>query len=410
VLLPRLALRNLARNRRRTSITALAIASGVALLIFASGFGDGMHGQMIDAGIQASAGHVVVQGEGWQRKREIEIVVPRSLEVRARLREALPDAVIVPRVFFSGLLTSPQGSVGVGLVGVDPAQEARVNDIDDKLVEGAYLDDRPDGVVLGKTLAKALRVGVGDKVVLMTQRDGEIESRLFRVRGVFSVGIDEIDGFFAHVPLPAAQRLLGLGDDVTQLAAHIDSHRDTARVTRAARAALADHEGLAVLPWHDALPELAEWIVYDDAGLYVLLLVIALIVAMGITNTVLMSVFERIPEFGVMMALGTRPSQLARLVLAEACLLGAGAVLLGAALGVGLNELLAINGVDFTELAGGQTMEAGGVPLDLHMYPDLSWVKVGLFVALSFAMTVLAAAWPAWKTAKLRPIECLQTQ
>ncbi len=409
-LLLKLAVRNLLRNTRRTLITSSAIAFGLALLVFSSGFADGAHGQMIEAGIKATAGEVVVQGRGWQQKREVDIVVPDTAAVAAHLRATAPkDAVVVERVFFQGLLTAPHGSSGVALVGVQPGPEAQVNDIDDKLVAGTYLDDAPDGIVLGKTLAKTLGVSVGDKVVLMTQRGGEIESRLFHVKGIFSVGIDEIDGFFAHVPLATAQKLLALDGDVTQLSVHTRSYHDASALTARVKTALAGRD-VEVLSWDRALPQLAEWVRYDNAGLYILLIVIAVIVAMGITNTVLMSVLERLPELGVMLALGFTPKKLAALVVYEASLLGVGGVLLGTALGVGANALASIHGLDFSKLAGGQAMEAGGVPLDLHIYPDLSPEKVIAFAAIGVVVTVASAAWPAVKAARLKPIECLETR
>jgi len=409
VLILRLAFRNVRRNLRRTIITISAIALGLAMLIVSSGFGDGAHGQMIEAGVKAMAGHVVIQGKGWQKKREVEIVVPDSPEVARRMGEALPGAKIVERVYLQGLLTSANGAVGVALSAVEPEVEARVNDIDDKLVEGEYLGDASKGIVLGKTLAKTLGVRVGHKVVFMTQRGGDIESQLLRVRGIFSLGIDEIDGFYGQIQLSTAQKLLGLGDDVTQVSAHIDTYRNTAAATRKIEAAFADTEGIEVLSWGDALPDLREWIQYDDGGLYVMILVVAIIVAMGILNTVLMSVLERMREFGVMLSLGTTPGLLMRLVLMEAAIIGVLSVTLGVAIGVGLNALLAINGIDVSSLAESGTMEAAGVALDLHMFPDLSWRKVVVFSLLSLGMTLLAAVYPAYKAAALKPIECLRS-
>ncbi len=405
----KIALRNLWRNKRRSLITISAIAFGLAMLVFSSGFGDGAHGQMIEAGVRAMAGHVVVQGEGWQKKREMDIVVPDSPQIVQQLSEALPDAGIVQRVYMQGLLTSPSGSAGVAVSAVEPALEAEVGDLDEKLVEGEYLGDDPTGIVLGKALAKTLDVGLGGKVVLMVQRQGDIESQLFRVVGIFEVGIDEIDAFTAQVPLPAAQQMLGLGDDVTQISVHMPSHRHTRPALETVETTLAGVAGIDVLPWKRAMPDLYEYLVLDEAGMYVMLVVVALIVAMGILNTVLMSVLERLREFGVMLSLGATPRRLASLVMTEAFLMGTLSVVLGVSLGITLNALLAINGLDLTELAGDTgSMEAAGVAMDMHIFPDLSAWKTAIFAAIAFTMTLLAAIYPAWKAATLRPIECLQ--
>lgn len=403
----KMALRNLRRNLRRSLITGIAIAFGLMLLIFSSGFGDGAHGAMIEAGVASMAGHVVIQGDGWQEKRENDIVVPDSAAVAQRLRALMPDAKVVSRVYLQGLLTSPTGSVGAALTAVLPEEEQRVGNIHEKMVAGDYLDGSESGLVLGKTLAETLGVELGDKVVLMVQRDGEIESRLFRVQGLFSVGVDEIDGFYGQIMLPAAQQLLGLGEDVTQVSLHLDSYRESLAATAQVRAAMTT-PGLDILAWQEALPDLYMWIALDDAGLYVMILIIALVVLLGIVNTVLMSVLERMKEFGVMLALGATPARLATLVMAEAALLGLFAVAVGLGLGLLANWPLAVYGINFADMMGGQTIEAGGVAMDMHFVADLSTSKTVFFCALAYGMTLLAAIYPAVKAAKLKPIECLQ--
>lgn len=402
----KLALRNLLRNRRRTAITACAIGVGLAMLIVSSGVGDGSHNQMIDSGVGGLAGHVVVQGAGWQRSRQADLAVPDTPALMRQLQALFPTGRVVPRVFLQGLLNSPTGSVGVSLSAVVPALECQVNELCDNIVAGHYLDGSPQQVVLGQTLARTLHVGPGDKVVLMVQRRGAIESRLLRVSGLFRIGIDEIDGFYAQLPLAAAQDLLGLGDDVTQLSLHLADARAADAATARLRAAL-PAAGIEVLPWREALPELYEFVLLDDAGLYLLALIIAAIVAMGIMNTVLMSVLERQREFGVLLALGMTPRRLVALVLLEATLLGVLATAAGVTLGLLGNWPLAVTGLDYSALAG-ESMEASGVVLRTRIFSQLTVSKVALFAGLAVALTVLAAIYPALKAARLRPVQCLQ--
>jgi len=402
----KIALRNLWRHKRRAIITGSAVSLGLAMLMFSSGGTDGITNNMIEKGTGSAAGHVVVQGPGWQEARDVEIVVPDSPAVATKLAETLPEATIVQRVWVEGLLTSPSGAMGVGLTGVEPERERLVNDLDDKIVEGTYLDGDGDGIVLGRTLAESLGVALGDKVVLMAQRGGEIENRLFRVRGIFAIGIEEIDGFYAQVPLEAAQEVLGLGNDVTQIAAHLPSARDTERATLAARTALSG-EDLDVLPWQEALPDLAEYVAGEQGEIYVFYSIIFVMVMLGILNTVLMSVLERMREFGVMLSLGTSPGRLARLVLIEASLLGVFSIAAGLAIGLAINWPLMTHGLDMSALTGG-TVEAAGFALDMVIYSDLDPVKVMWYAFAVWLMTVLAAVYPAYKAATLKPIECLQ--
>lgn len=335
--------------------------------------------------------------------------MPHSPQVQARLQALVPEATVVPRVYLQGLLTSPDGSVGVALSAVDPVLEPRVNDVPAKLVAGEYLDGDPNAIVLGTTLAETLGVALGDKLVLMVQHGGDIESRLLHVRGLFRYGIDEIDGFYAQIHICTAQALLGLGEDVTQLSLHLPSARDVDAVQARVSAAMAG-DPLEVLPWPEALPDLYMWVVLDEAGMFVFVLIIAVIVAMGILNTVLMSVFERMRELGVMLALGMSPLRLAALVLTEGLLLGLFSTAIGLVLGLLGSWPLAVYGFDYAEIAGEslKSMEAAGVAFESLVYADLSAYKVAIFCALTAAMTQLAALYPAWKAATLRPIAGLQ--
>jgi ABC-type lipoprotein release transport system permease subunit len=404
-LLLKMALRSLGRNRRRSIITITAISLGLALLIVASGIGDGSHAQLVDTGVGQMAGHVVVQAPGYQKNPEPTKALARVDDIHAELMEVLPEARLVSRVFLNGLLTSPSSSAGVALSAVRPDAERLVNDFHSKVVEGEYLSDDLQQIVLGATLADNLDVGLGDKVVLMTQHNGDIESRLFRVCGLFRIGIDEMDAFYAQVHIEAAQELLGLGDGVSQLSLHLPDVRRTQRATHRARKALAGFD-VEVLSWMKALPELYEFVLLDEAGMYVFILFIAFIVAMGILNTVLMSVLERIREFGVVLSLGLSPRSLAMLVMTEGFLLGLVAVMLGVVLGVLGNWPMQTHGLDMTSM--GESIEAAGVPMEMFIKARLSPIKVSIFAVVSLALTILCSLYPAWKAARLQPIEAMR--
>ncbi len=405
-LLIKLALRNLRRNLRRTLITSTAIALGLAMLMFSSAGTDGICNSMIATGTGSQAGHVVLRGPE-DPEASHRPVLQDAPALAAALHDAMHGATITQRIFIDGLLASTTGTMGVGIGAVQPEVEAAVNKVDDRLVEGDYLDDDPRGIVLGSTLAESLDVGLGDKVVLMAQGEDDIQSRMFRVKGIFTMGIDQIDGFYAQITLPAAQELMGLGAGVHQIAAHLDSARHTERATRDARAALPVRADLEVLSWRQALPELAGYVAAEQAEIYVVYAVIFFMVGLGIVNTVLMSVLERMRELGVMLALGTTPRTLATLVLTEAALLGIFASTLGVGLGLAIVLPLGHAGLDLTALTGG-TMEVAGLPLDFTIYPDLDPTKLAIYVLGVWLLTVLSAVYPAHKATTLRPVECLK--
>jgi putative ABC transport system permease protein len=407
-MLLRLAFRNLFRHRRRTIITIIAIASGLALLIFSSGFGDGMHSQVIDDGVAAMAGHVVVQGTGFQDQRDVAIVVPEGASVVQRLGEVFPDADVVPRIFVEGLVNSSDGSSGVGFVAVDPARERLVNDLPDKIVQGEYLDGSA-GIVIGVVLARTLEVEVGDKVVVMAQSGPDIVSRLLRVRGIFHTGMDLMDGFVAHVPLDVAQEMLGLGGAVSQVSLHLPHADGTKEATATVRALLPGAE-LEVLSWQKALPELHQFVVLDDGGLYVMLLIIVAIVALGILNTVLMSVLERTREFGVLLSIGMTPRRLSTMVLLEGLVLGVIGTVSGLIAGLLANWPMQVKGVDLGAMSGvsDEGFDVAGVQANLLMHSDLSPTKVVIFVTLAVLLTLAASLYPAWKAGRLQPVQAMR--
>lgn len=410
-----LAARNLARNRRRSLLTIGGVSVGLGLMHTSNNFASGSYGDLLDTAISTMAGHVVVQGEGWQQSRESAITVQRSGEVATALQAEFPDATVTRRTMLEGLLMSPDNAIGAMLTAVEPAPEAAVSDLDDKLVAGTWLDADNRGILIGANMAEALGVSTGDKLVFMAQEGGsregsagEMTSRLFRVKGVFKTGSNEVDGFVAYGTLAAAAEVLGGDDPATQVALHLDDPEQTEAATAAVAARLG-RDDVEVLPWQVALAELNEFLQLDAAYSDAMFAIIGLMVAMGVLNTILMSVLERTRELGVMLALGLRPARLTALVLLEGLFIG----LIGAAVGFGLGALgtwpLVRYGVDFSEEFGG-SYETAGVPMDTHIFATFNWERMGLYSLIAVIATVLASVWPAWKTSRLRPVEAIHHQ
>lgn len=404
-----LALRNLLRNGRRTALTVAAIAVGLMMTLFVASFQEGSYDDMIRTAVSQMAGHVVVQAPGYQEEQDEELALAHSGRYAERIRAELPEAVVARRIQLGGLLTSPTHSVGVGVIAVEPGPEAIVVDLDDKVVDGAWLGDDDRGILVGRALADQLGVGVGDKLVYMGQHGtDEMVSRLFRVAGVFRTGSADMDGFVAYVPLAAGQELLGRDDDPAhRVTVHLDG-ADTDEAHARLRAAFAE-DPVEVLDWVAALPEVSALIQVDRSSGDVMLGIIGLIVAMGVLNTVLMSTLERTREFGVLLAIGMPPRRLAALVLSEGLLLG----LIGAALGtlLGAAAVLAAqrHGIDITAMAGGERMDMGdGISMSALVFPVWAWGRALAFIALAVAFTVLSAAWPAWRVSRLSPVEAMR--
>jgi ABC-type lipoprotein release transport system permease subunit len=404
-----LAVRNLFRNARRTAITVAAIASGLALVLMMVSMQAGQYADMLRIGISTMAGHVVVQADGWQEEREAEQLLHDADAVTAALSDAFPEATVTPRLYLGGLLTSPRSSAGVALRGGVPSAEATVDTLDDKLVAGDWLaDDDGSGVVLGAGLAEALSVEVGDKVVYMgqTSEQEEMVSRMLRVRGLFRTGGAELDGMVALVTLDTARQLVEHDDVAHQVALHLsDPAQSPEAVVRARQLVSAD--GRDVLEWPEALPGLVNFIEIDRVSGDVMMSIMGLIVAMGVLNTVLMSVLERTKEFGVLLAIGMTPRRLGALVLLESALLGVLGAAVGACFGAAIVWYLVAYGIDYSAYMG-EAFEMEGLVMSTLIRGAWDPDRMGAYLLATVVFTFLAGLWPAWHLTRLQPVDAMR--
>ena len=407
-----MALRNLFRNKRRSIITVLGISAGLALCQTVYNLNSGNYNKMLDTGIRGASGHVVVQHSQWLNDPEVEHTVGNSTALVEQLQAANADAIVTRRVFAGGLITSPTNAIAVGVLGVDPEPERQLSRAAQRMVEGEWLkpDDRR-GLVLGDTLAKRLDVGIKGRVVVMApdpEDPTESTSVLFRVRGIYHSGVELLDNFSVMVSVPGAQPLLKGDDPVHQVAVIYEDDSPTeAGLSKAKQIELG--EDAVALSWKEALPDLQAFIKVDTQTNDIFFFILGFIVVLGVINTMLMSVLERVREFGVMMAVGMRPKRLAVLVLLEGFLLGLASAILGTALGTAFTYPLVTSGLDFSE-AMGETMMVEGVAMDAVLVAQYAPERMLIYAVAAISMTILAAAWPAFRVSRMRPIQAIQHQ
>ena len=257
----RISWRSIWRNRRRTWITLSAIAFGLALAVFFIAFADGVYNQLIDDATRMQGGHFTLEHPQYREAPAVDLFVGGVSGLRARL-EAL-DGVGGTKalVLGQGVARSGHGAVGVSVMGVEPSFESAASPIAASMAAGSYLEEG-DGrkVVVGTGLAKRLRLRPGRKLVLATNdASGEIVEELFRVKGTFEVGSDEVDAYLVQIPLESARRLYGLGvDDATQVGVLLADAGRRPAVMAAAREFVP--VGVALRTWEEVMPELANYI------------------------------------------------------------------------------------------------------------------------------------------------------
>ena len=415
LLLMKIGWRNLWRNPRGTLLTALALGLGLTLLLISLGLLDGSHEQMVRNGVRFGTGHVVIQAQGYQETGSLELLLPAQVVSTTEgflHSEALNPVVrgVSPRLLASGLLSSAANASGVSMMGVIPKQERAVSLIPQRIVEGNYLhDDQQSGVVIGTELAGKLAVKIGGKVVLMTQAvpppetkaadagGGEMQSILLRVTGIFRTGIQAIDAHVIQLPLPEVQALLGVPDRVTQVAVLLEREGDSLMVAQGLRKQLTG-EPVEILPWRESMPTLAQSFLLDEAFNYVMNGVVLAMVGLGILNTILMRVIERRYEFGLCLALGLRPVQLAVMIICESLALTAISLALGLVLGLSAQHYFAAAGLDLRWFF--KSSLPSTLVFDPIIYSRLSLTRIASSVGIVFLTATVISFYPALKAAR----------
>jgi ABC-type lipoprotein release transport system permease subunit len=274
--------------------------------------------------------------------------------------------------------------------------------------DGMLRDSAGRDAIIGKRLLEDLKLAVGRKLVVTAQhRDGTLHSELLRVRGVVATGMAEIDGSLLMVGRERAGLLAGMPGEIHELAIVLARADDEARVYAELVDLTAAVPGVVPVSWETAMPNLANAIKLDYASQKFIFAIILLIVTIGVVNTLLMSVMERLREFGVVLALGSSPARLRRLVLIEALLLGSVAAVVGCLLGSLATWYLVVVGIDLQSFIP-ETLEFGGVVFDpvLRATWDLPWMgKIALYVV---GLTLLAALYPAVKAGRVTPAEAMR--
>ena len=404
----RLAWRNLWRNRRRTLITLAAISLSMMLVQAFHNLSYGVYARMIDSGVRAGAGHLAVYRGDYVESRDEKLAF-HPLELTAEIAAIPGVEAVLPRLYLPGLAQSSRESRGILLTGVDPAAEYRVNPFLKLLPPEKMLRDA-DGrdAVVGARLLRELKIEEGSKFVITVQnRDGELVNELFRVQGVVETGIRELDGSLILVGRERAAAIGGIPGEAHELAVILRRAADEAAIFPAVAALVQGRPELNAIGWEKSMPNLANSIKLDYASQKFIFVIILLIVTIGVVNTLLMSVMERLREFGVILALGATPRQLQRLVLTEALLLGIAAMVLGTFLGCLATWYLVEVGIDLRPFFE-ETLEFGGVVFEpvLRAAWDIPWMaRIALYVV---ALSLLASLYPAVKAGRTRPAEAMR--
>lgn len=341
----RIAWRSLLRQKRRSIFTGLSMVVGFVMACFFIGWADGTYNHIIDSFTRNRLGHIQVHREGYLDKPSLYKTIDDAGAVERALSSLPRVESWAPRLYSAGLVSLAEKSVGVRVIGIDPQREEQTTGFAGKIERGHYFTAASGEVIVGKDLARILEADLGDSLVFVSQAaDGSIAADLYELAALVDTGDPGLNRSGFYLPLADAQRLFALQGRVHEVAATVHDLRQVDGAVAALRQRLAGR-GLEVEGWREFASEFYRAMQADKNGMYVTLLVVVIVVAITILNTVLMSVLERQREYGLLKAMGTRPGQIVKVVVAEVALLAGLCILAGSLVGLLLNLYFSRHGL-----------------------------------------------------------------
>jgi ABC-type lipoprotein release transport system permease subunit len=400
----KLAWRNIFRNKRRTIIAGLAIAVGLAALIFTDAVILGMKNSLIRSATAAYLGEAQIHRRGFRQTQDVDQTVNDLPTVVAGLKaEPAVDRFTLRAATF-GMVTSAANVASVLFVGVVPETERSLSKVDDVIRSGTFFGGGGEReLVIGSGLADLLEIGLGDRVVVTVSQahSGDLSQEMFRVSGIYHFNVKEMDNGLAFARLPKAQQMLGLAGGVHEIAIKF---RDIRFASQAKNLFWQKYsrDGNEAVSWTELLPQLTKVMDMLWITLGFLAVILFGIVIFGIINTLFMSLYERMFEFGVIRAVGTRPSGVRRLIVCEAGALAVMSILMGSALGLILTFIVSRTGIDY------RGIEFAGTNIYEMLYPVLHIRQFLIYPLAVFLFTIVVGLYPAVVASRLSIADALR--
>ncbi|GBD99710.1 lipoprotein-releasing system transmembrane protein LolE [bacterium BMS3Abin07] len=403
-ILLKLAWRNVLRNKRRTLLSGLAVGIGLASMIFVNAVFSGMLQSMIRTATDTFIGQGQIHAKGFRDTLEVEKTIENPGSVIKQLGRENMLACFTPRTVSFSMLSSAGGVKSVMLYGIKPGSEMKISILDESITNGRYLDNDNRGMILiGSKTAETLNVEVGDRLVVTVAQaySGELSQEMFRVGGIFRMGIREADSGLAFINIKKAQELLGIGNNIHEIALRFKD------IEMAGDPALPfwrkySRNGNEAISWKTMVPQLDSVIEMSHISTGITLLLVFGIIGLTIMNSLFMSLYERMFEFGVLRAIGTRPVSMAIIILLEASILAVISILAGSLLGYAVTKYFSVNGINY------KGIEFAGLTITKFIYPVFSPEQFTLYPLLIIIFSLTAAIYPAVFAARLTPARAMR--
>ncbi|MCC6500307.1 MAG: ABC transporter permease [Anaerolineales bacterium] len=401
----RLAWRNIWRHRRRTVIIVLAMGLSLAFMMFYDGLLDGFNQAIAGNAVRVLGGNIQVHAEGYREKVDSNPLLPLKDDaavVQAAL--AQPNVIAVSRrIQTGGLVSNREGSFPLNVIGIEPEAEAPVSLIAEHIVDGRFLQSTDeDAALIGKGLADALSLKVGDRVTVVgSDVNKQNRQRAMTVIGIYDLGLPSFEKGSVYISLAEAQNLYGLRGQSTEVQITLKAVGSEDQVIAALTPLLPGYE---VESWAQNYPELGSAIGQKNAVMDIFSVIIVVIAGIGILNLLLMAIYERTREIGLLGAMGLKPRQIAVTFILEGTLIGLVGVVAGIVMGLAINLSLGQIGMDYSQFAGLTEYMA---LISGKVYPTLGLSKLFERATIVLVIAALAALIPAVIAARREPSEAL---
>lgn len=399
----KMAFRNIFRHKRRTVLTGLSMFGGFVMAAIFIGWADGTYSNIIDGFTRNNFGHIQIHAENYLDRPSLYKTIDDLSVVKEAVSGLEHMDSWAPRVYSSGLGSLEDKSSGIQITGIDPVRENETIHFNRKIIQGEGFSPQPEKkVLLGKGLAEVLNAESGSEVVVISQAaDGSIANDLYQVTGILDLGDEASNRTAFYLHIQDAQELFVLGDRVHEVAVTVDDLDHVRPASRLLEKRL-EGTGLDPAPWQEFARSFYVAMKADMEGMWIMLVVIVLVVAIGVLNTVLMSVLERRREYGVLKAVGTKSSQIVKLVLAEVNILALLSIILGIGVGLLANWILSHQGISLSQPVSWGGMEIQSMKAEINLR---SFVIPAVTVLLSATVVSII---PALKAARTEPAQIMR--
>jgi ABC-type lipoprotein release transport system permease subunit len=407
MLIFKIAFRNIFRQRRRSIFTALTMVGGFVLFSLALSISEGTYATVIEKFTRSYTGHLQLHKKGYLDRPSIYKTLEDLESINEKLKVSPGVKSWTPRVYSSALASKDKKTSIARIVGISPAAEASTTSIKEKIKEGTFFkssDDFNNDVIVGAGLAEILNLKIGSELVLVGQgADGSISNDIFKVTGILKGDTYSADRTYCYMNIKAAQGFLSLDKRFHEVVIVLDDYKNSQKEALILGKIFKDRSELEVLPWESIEKQFYNTMIFEKRGIRICLLVIVLIVAIGVLNTVLMTILERTIEYGVLRALGTRPVMIFGLIVLETSILAILSIFLGFVLSFVLNYWVSIHGIDYPA-----PIDIGGFAITT-MYGLIYPGAFSTPAIVTFFTAVIVSIFPAIRAMRIIPVDAMRT-